>query len=356
MPNGAPIPTYTPKSTTENREGGEHKNIFFPLPISASSLQARQVVFNMSKRKVPDESGSDDTPTLSAAKMVKVDGKSSRTVSCVSSTDSHSSDSSDEICMDPFNKLDADGLHPTSKWRLEWVEPFCDLQFTDLGFTKDDLQNVELLPEVKVFAECTATMDDIAEGAWELDLNHVQDPGYRRLLDEKIGATFVQLQRVLRHHATTTAPPSENGVDALAMQLLNLCGFNNHKESTFASQPIEFKFAGMQINCEADDVYVAKCNKGSSGALVFIWEDKLSMDKEGNEKTTATMLKSSAAQIIGEMMSAHYRNKSNNLEPCALYAVRLIDDMVTFFRMHMTAEQIEAVCEKGVIPDPKLKV
>ena len=67
-------------------------------------------------------------------------------------------------------------IYPTSKWRLEWVEPFCDLQFTDLGFTKDDLQNVELLPEVKVFAKCTATMDDIAEGAWELDLNHVQNP------------------------------------------------------------------------------------------------------------------------------------------------------------------------------------
>ena len=73
-------------------------------------------------------------------------------------------------------------------------------------------------------------------------------------------------------------------------------------------------------------------------------------------ETTANILEASVAQIIGEMISAHYRNKSNKYKPCELYAVRLIDDKVAFLKMEMTAEQIEAVCEEGVIPDRKLEV
>ena len=36
--------------------------------------------------------------------------------------------------------------------------------------------------------------------------------------------------------------------------------------------------------------------------------------------------------------------------------MRLIDDMVTFFRMEMSAEQIKAVCDDGVISDPTLQL
>ena len=245
-------------------------------------------------------------------------------------------------------------LHPTRKWDLKGVEPFCDVQFkSGLGFTEDNLQNVELLPQQRVFAECPARRDDIVEGTWELPRTG--------LVVRDVSATFKKLQRVLRQQDGTlrVEPPCDKEKAVLfgvAMQLLMLCGFDDGKNFTITCQPIEFKFAGMEINSEADVFVVKRSNKGGTEQPVFIWEDKLPKDEKGKENTTADMLEASAAQIIGEMIAVHYRNKMRNFASCELYAIRLIDDRVAFFRMEMTAEQIEAVCEEGVIPDHKLKV
>eukprot|EP01061_Rhynchopus_euleeides_P015770 TRINITY_DN26819_c0_g1_i3.p2 TRINITY_DN26819_c0_g1~~TRINITY_DN26819_c0_g1_i3.p2 ORF type:complete len:110 (+),score=25.01 TRINITY_DN26819_c0_g1_i3:622-951(+) len=103
---------------------------------------------------------------------------------------------------------------------------------------------------------------------------------------------------------------------------------------------IAFKFAGMNINSGAD-VFVAK-RIGAAGQPVLLWEYTLSKNNSGGNSTTLNMLEASAAQIIGGMISVHYQNAEKKFEPCEVYAVRLIDDMVAFFRMEMTAEQIEA--------------
>ena len=262
------------------------------------------------------------------------------------------------IDLTHFRKPQGEGLHPTSKWHLDWVEPICDMVFkTGLGFPKDNLDTIDLFPAERVFAECPARRDDIFKGEWKLDLKGVPHEGLWQVKDY-VDDTFVKLQQVLRQHTIpetrVVSEASEKFPDVLAMQLIILCGFNS-KGFTITCQPIDFKFAGMPINSEAD-VYVAKRHSEASDQIVFIWEDKLSKDKTGKLKVTEGMLERSAAQIIGEMISAHYRNKTKKYKPCEVYAVRLIDHMVAFFKLEMTAAQIEDVCEKGVIPETKLQV
>ena len=253
------------------------------------------------------------------------------------------------------------GLHPTSKWHLDWAEPFCDLTFkTGLGFPKDYLDTIDLFPAERVFAECPARKDDILSGEWKPDLKGVRERSLDHV-EKSVRSTFVKLQQVLHQHIPDETLPkvsvseaSEKFPDVLAMRLMILCGFDDDG-FTITCQPIAFKFAGMPINSEAD-VYVAKRHSETSHQIVFIWEDKLSKDETGKLKVTKGMLERSAAQIIGEMISAHYRNKTRKYEPCEVYSVRLIDHMVAFFKLEMTAAQIEDVCEKGVIPDSKLQV
>ena len=265
------------------------------------------------------------------------------------------------IDLTHFRKPEGDGLHPTSKWHLGWAESFCDLRFSDLGVTEDCLQNIDLFPAERVFAKCPARRDDILNGEWKLDLDDYHEVA-RPFLEESVESTFVKLQQVLLPDETQVvseaseklSEASEKFPGVLAMRLIILCGFDR-EGFTITCQPIDFKFAGMPINSEAD-VYVAKRHSEASHQIVFIWEDKLPKDKTDKLKVTKGMLESSAAQIIGEMISAHYRNKKRKYEPCEVYAVRLIDHMVAFFKLDMTAAQIEDVCEKGVIPDPKLQV
>ena len=262
------------------------------------------------------------------------------------------------IDLTHFRKPEGEGLHPTSKWHLDWAESFCDLQFSDLGVTEDCLQNIDLFPAERVFAKCPARRDDILNGEWKLDLKGVPqwEGGH---VEKSVDRTFVKLQQVLRQHVIpdetqVVSEASEKFPDMLAMRLLILCGFDDDG-FTITVQPIDFKFAGMPINSEAD-VYVAKRHSEVSDQIVFIWEDKLSKDETGKLKVTKGMLERSAAQIIGEMISAHYQNKTKKYEPCEVYAIRLIDHRVAFFKLKMTAAEIEDVCEKGVIPDPKLQV
>ena len=242
-------------------------------------------------------------------------------------------------------------LKPTSKWHLPWVRPFCDLWFSSIGFNEDDLQNIELLPAERVFAECPARKDDIVNGDWKLDLEGVCERSLDSV-EEKVNATFNQMRSVIRQYEFSN-DRAEKTIDVFALLLTQLCGFGTD-EFELKGLSIAFQFAGMKINSEAD-VYVA-VRKESVGQLVLIWEDKLSKTNSGGNNTTANMLEASAAQIIGEMISVHYQNNENKFEPCEVYAIRLIDEMVAFFKMEMTAEQIEDVCQKGLIPDPKLQV
>ena len=121
-----------------------------------------------------------------------------------------SRESNKKIDLTHFRKPDQnDGLHPTSKWHLKWVEPFCDVQFmSGLGFTKSNLQNAYLLPEERVFAECPARRDDIVKGRWDLGLNDIHKEA-RPYVKKSVGATFMKLQRVLRHHAVDIVNPDE---------------------------------------------------------------------------------------------------------------------------------------------------
>ena len=274
--------------------------------------------------------------------------------------------STEPIDLTHFWNPDGDGLRSSSDWQLKWMEPFCDLQYkSGLRFTNDNLRNVDLFPEERVFAECTATRDDIVKGTWVLDLEDVdeldvKDPKlrfiiqeHRRLKKEKVNVAFEQMQRVLRQHAVAEERALEKNINSFALVLAQLCGFGSGKFE-FGGLSIAFKFAGKKLNSEAD-VYVAM-RKGAVEQLVLIWEDKLSKSNAGKNLATANMLEASAAQIIGEMISVQFQNADKKFKPCEVYAVRLIDDMVAFFRMEMTAEQIEAVCEDGVIPNPKLQV
>ena len=75
-----------------------------------------------------------------------------------------------------------------------------------------------------------------------------------------------------------------------------------------------------------------------------------------NTEPTAQEVDGTAADVIGQMMSVHHWNAEEKLELCVAYAVRVIQDKVAIFRMEMTPEQLEAVCEKGVVPKTKLQV
>eukprot|EP01059_Diplonema_ambulator_P035587 TRINITY_DN842_c1_g3_i2.p2 TRINITY_DN842_c1_g3~~TRINITY_DN842_c1_g3_i2.p2 ORF type:complete len:222 (+),score=49.96 TRINITY_DN842_c1_g3_i2:167-832(+) len=149
-----------------------------------------------------------------------------------------------------------------------------------------------------------------------------------------------------------TEKANEKKIDSLALQLVNLCGFNDGDNFNIDGLSIEFKMGGLRINSEAD-VYVAR-RSGSSDQVVMIWEDKISTNEDTH--LAKGKLTDSAAQIVGELISAHYRNWTHNHKPCEVYAIRLIDDMVAFFKMEMSHQEIENVCEKGVIPETKLKV
>ena len=267
------------------------------------------------------------------------------------------------IDLKSFKRDFGDGLHPTSQWKLSWLKHFCEWSYKGgLGFTKEQFKNIKLLPEEEVFAQCTARKDEIMAGKWDLE-RMLQDvpqwDGGR--VEQNVNSTFSKMQRVLYQYEgilpTEENPtPKEPIVDTLAMQLVHLCGFNDGREFDIAFESVTFKLAGKDINSKAD-VYVAT-RHGAPGQLVLIWEDKLSRTQktEIEGKTGATLLENSVAQIIGEMISVHYQNKLRKYKPAEVYAVRLIDDMVAFFRMEMTGDEIKALCEDGVTLSPKLKV
>ena len=270
-------------------------------------------------------------------------------------------------------------IYPTSEWQLSWVEPFCDLQCTDLGLTEDDLQKAELLPEEKVFAACTAKMDEIGKGTWELDLNAGKDLNVK---DSKIGI-FVQKDLVRRRHINRVVQSAfgllrgvlrlqglfkedlsvaveREGDDfvsdqLLLAQLLALCGFGS-EGFMYSAQSGTFKIAGQEIRGTDVHVFTRTGDRANRYRYLLIWDDKLSVGTSGNSDTTARWLENSVAEIIGEMMSVHYQNAETGCAPCEVYAIRLIGHMVAFFKMEMTAEQIKAVCEDGAIPDPKVQV
>eukprot|EP01064_Diplonema_japonicum_P003366 TRINITY_DN1217_c1_g1_i2.p1 TRINITY_DN1217_c1_g1~~TRINITY_DN1217_c1_g1_i2.p1 ORF type:complete len:180 (+),score=31.84 TRINITY_DN1217_c1_g1_i2:674-1213(+) len=133
------------------------------------------------------------------------------------------------------------------------------------------------------------------------------------------------------------------------MNLATMCGFNDEKNFEITGEMIR-----EEINSKAD-VYVAR-RTGDSYQLVLIWEEKLSRRQKSEIGRSAVLLQNSAAQIIGEMLSVHWQNNQHNHEPCEVYAFRLTDDMVAFFKMDMSTEQIKAVFKDGVIPDPKLQI
>ena len=263
------------------------------------------------------------------------------------------------IDLKPFRNPAAQNLlHPTREWHLDWVEPFCDVQFkSGLGFTKDD--QTYLSEEQEEFAYCPAVRDDIVKGTWELKLGDVAEWFAGRVLRE-VGSTFEKLQEILRQHATRekgleVVSKSAMGNSALAHRLASLCGFDDDC-FTVTQQSSAFEFAGEKVNRNAA-AYAAKRIGEGAHQLVLLWEDKLSVDSSGDDNPTEELLRASAAQIIGQMISVHYQNVvERKFEPCTVYAIRLIDDMVAFFKMEMTAEQVEAVCVKGVIPNSKLKV
>eukprot|EP00754_Rhynchopus_humris_P032621 Rhum_TRINITY_DN15418_c3_g7::Rhum_TRINITY_DN15418_c3_g7_i1::g.155987::m.155987 len=172
-----------------------------------------------------------------------------------------------------------------------------------------------------------------------------------------VNATFSKLQYVLYQHAfakdlENEPRPDRRKIDPLAMRLAVLCGFDDGEDFDFTTVPISFKMAGRPINSKVD-VYVASRHM-APGQVVLIWQDKLG---KRNSHISQGLLRDSAAQIIGELLAVHYHNyRRKNFEPAEVYAVRLIDGMVAFFRMEMSAEQIKAVCDDGVIPNPKLQV
>ena len=264
------------------------------------------------------------------------------------------------IDLKPFRNPAAQNLlHPTREWHLDWVEPFCDLQFNSgLGFTEEDRKRYTS-EEMLEFAYCPAVRDDIVEGTWELEMWYTKN-WCDGLVHREVGSTFEKLQEVLRQHATRekgleVVSKSAMGNSALAHRLASLCGFDGAR-FTVTHRSTAFEFAGEKVNRNGA-VYAAKRIGEGAHQLVLLWEDKLSVDSSGDDNPTEELLRASAAQIIGQMISVHYQNVvERKCEPCTVYAIRLIDDMVAFFKMEMTAEQVEAVCVKGVIPNSKLKV
>ena len=251
-----------------------------------------------------------------------------------------------KINLAKFKKKDGE-LLPTSEWHLKQLKNFCDLEFkSGLGFTEDNLQDIEPLPQGRVFAECPARADDIAKGMWKLDTKGVRVRSLERV-KQNVNFCFEQLQGVLLSRQVAPAEGLGGNSD-LALLLFRLCGFGSG-EFRIGGRSIDLSFAGEKIH-SATDVHVAM-RRRATGQIVLIWEDKMS----GADNTT-NILECSAAQIVAQMIAVHCQNAEEKFAACEVYAVRLIDDRVAFFRMEMTAEEVEAVCKKGVIPDPKLLV
>ena len=206
-----------------------------------------------------------------------------------------------------------------------------------------------------MFAACAAKKHEIVSKSWKLDLKGVDEP---RSTSEKVNAGFAQLKKCLFQYSVpdveTHKPASKVRINSLAVTLASLCGFNDGSKFCITTEKISFKLGGNGINSVAE-VYVAG-RADAEGQVVLIWEDKLSKRQKTLIGGNADMLQDSAAQIIGEMLSVHYRNNLRQYKPAEVYAIRLIADIVAFFRMEMSEEEIKAVCTDGVIPNPKLQV
>ena len=117
---------------------------------------------------------------------------------------------------------------------------------------------------------------------------------------------------VLRQHerpATLKAPrPEEAGIDMLATKLLQLCGFDESEDFMLRGESIKFMLAGATVTSKAD-AYVAS-RIGDSSQVVLIWENKL-----------------------GTSNNAVTQGRRAPIDP----------------------EQVRAVCEDGVIPNPILQ-
>eukprot|EP00754_Rhynchopus_humris_P031511 Rhum_TRINITY_DN15340_c1_g3::Rhum_TRINITY_DN15340_c1_g3_i2::g.149655::m.149655 len=262
-----------------------------------------------------------------------------------------------KINIEPFATASGRSIS-TSKWSLELLGQFCRWEFkSGLGFTKKQLEDIPLMSAPEAFARCPAGKDEITRRECKLDMTGVPAED-TKLVKGHVGAVFAALEEVLRQHERPkpTNPhhkerrPKKPTISMLAFGLLKLCGFCDGEEFMLKCESIEFTLAGKTVNSKAD-AYMAS-RTGDSSQFVLIWEDKL---RNGTD-VTQSLLNNSVAQIIGELMSVHYHNHLAKYEPVEVYAIRLIDDMVAFFRMEMTAEQIKAVCEDGVVPEPKLQV
>ena len=258
----------------------------------------------------------------------------------------------EKIDIKPFTTASGRSIS-TSKWSLPLLKQFCCWDFkSGLGFTKVQLENVPLLPAPDVFARCPSEKDEITQREWKLDLADVPEKE-QSLVRRDVGAAFAALEEVLRQHERPAAPktprPKKPRIDVLAFKLLQLCGFDDWKDFGVNGESIEFMLAGATVNRKAGAYMASRI--GDSSQVVFIWEDKQGAD------ALQSVLDNSAARIIGQLLSVHYRNHvGTTCEPTEVYAVRIIDDMVAFFRLEMSAEQVRAVCEDGVIPNPILQV
>ena len=135
-------------------------------------------------------------------------------------------------------------------------------------------------------------------------------------------------------------------------KLPDMCGYAK-KDFCRVSRSSKFKFAGKVLN-EDETTYLLRRNGQSGQRIVYgEWWDITSQDIT---EPTAQKVDGTTADVIGQMMSVHHWNAEQKLEPCVAYGIRLLGDKVAIFRMEMTPEQLEAVCEKGVIPKTKLQV
>ena len=211
------------------------------------------------------------------------------------------------------------GMRDTAEWQLSGLEPICDLKFNEM-FTEEDRMNVDTSEEGKA-------------------------------MEEHFKRSFSALQEKLPE--VSKARLAEWAFPNVMTTLPEMCGF---REPHFASvkRSRRSKFAGKVIDEDDLSMLMVRRN-GVSGQrlLLCTWRD---MPFDGNAQPTAQEVECTVAEVIGRMMSVHHWNAEQKLEPCVAYAMRMIRDKIAIFRMEMTPEQLEAVCEKGVIPKTKLQV
>ena len=227
------------------------------------------------------------------------------------------------------------------------------------GDYEEEFDNVELSPEQLAFSQCTAGADDIINGRWDLTpalgpRGAKEDVFYN---EDDVNCCFEGLEWALQAYQLGLPKPPLVPLEKVplrAKELAQLCGFHRSKGFEALSLTDDFKLGGQDVGYKQ----YAICRE-ARGQLLLLWEECLSGEqkREIEEGTGAAHLENSVAHIIGDMIAVHYTNLcKRKYEPAEVYALRMIDDKFAVFRMNMTADQIEALCNDGVIPSPKLQV